>query len=252
LGPEERAAFCEADRIERNAKLDAFRRGEVVGISETFAVLKSGEGRFGLVLDQILGTEEIVVEALHPGLGDLAVYAGATVLGDGEIALILDSQGVCRHASLEAARIDPVLVDQKKGMEAQRILLFRSGPDEQIGLPLSALRRVVRVAPDQIEINGGREYVQLENHSVRLERLECSLAVSASTRGEECFLLLPSGEDRSWGVMASALVDSGEYSFRLEASSVDGPLVRGTALLKGRRTLILDETALRRTFARCA
>ena len=252
LGPEERAAFCEADRIERNAKLEAFRRGEVVGISETFAVLKSGEGRFGLVLDQILGTEEIVVEAIHPGLGDLPVYAGATVLGDGEIALILDTQGVCRHAGLQAARIDALVADGSDGLEAQRILLFRSGPDEQIGLPLSALRRVVRVKPDEIEVNGGREYVQLENHSVRLERLERSLAVSASARGEECFLLLPSGEDRSWGVLATTLVDSGEYSFHLEPSSEDGPMVRGTALLKGRRTLILDETALRRTFARCA
>lgn len=252
LGPEERAAGGEADRGERSARLEAFRRGEVVGISETFAVLKSGEGRFGLVLDQILGTEEIVVEALHPGLGELPIYAGATVLGDGEIALILDTQSVCRHAGLQAARIDAERAGNGEGIEAQRILLFRSGPDEQIGLPLSALRRVVRVGPHEIENNGGREYVQLENHSVRIERLERTLEVSASSRGQDCFLLLPSGDDRSWGVLASALVDSGEYTFHLEPSPDDGPMVRGTALLKGHRTLILDEAALRRAFARCA
>jgi len=80
--------------------------------------------------------------------------------------------------------------------------------------------------------------------------LETALAISASPHGESCFLLLPSGEDRSWGVLASDLVDSGEYSFHLEPSPEDGPLVRGAALLKGRRTLILDDTALRQAFAR--
>jgi two-component system chemotaxis sensor kinase CheA len=249
LGPQERAATQEADRLERNRKLEAFRRGEVVGISETFAVLKSGLGRFGLVLDAILGTEEIVVEPLHPGLRSPAIYSGATVLGDGEIALILDTQGICRHAGLKPAEIDNTELATAVD-EARRMLLFRSGSGEQMGLPLSALRRVVRMDPERIERSGEREYVQIEERSVRVERLDNLLPISATQRDGDGYILLPSGDDRSWGILASALVDCGEYRFHPDLSPEDGPLVYGTALLRGHRTLLLDESRLREALSR--
>ena len=248
MGPEDRARCGGEDRKCRSARLEAFRSGAEVGISETFAVLKAGRGRFGLVLDRILGTEEIVVEPLHPGLGYPAIYAGATLLGDGEIALILDVQGVCRHAGLLAADADQAVGEP--GGEARGMLLFRSGPEGQIGIPLSALRRVVRMRSDEIERSGDREYVQLEEHSVRVERLDRILAVSPGSREGDFFLLLPSGEDRTWGIAASELVDSGMYSFESEACAEEGPLVRGTALLRGHRTLLLDETRLAQALAR--
>jgi len=249
LGPDERAAFNEADRMVRSAKLADFRNGERVDVSATFAVLKAGEGRYGLILDKILGTEEIVVEPLHAGIGNPGIYAGATVLGDGEIALILDTQGVCRHAGLLPADLDASVVDGHE-QQAQGMLLFRAGPDEQLGLPLSALRRVVRLRPDEIERSGDREYAQLEERSVRVERLERHLELSAAPSDQDGFLLLPSGEDRTWGILASALVDSGEYRFRLDESPEEGPFVRGTALLRGHRTLLLDESRLRQALSR--
>jgi len=249
LGPDERSAFSEADRQVREAKLAEFRKGERVAVSETFAVLKAGEGRYGLILDKILGTEEIVVEPLHQGLGNPGIYAGATVLGDGEIALILDAQGVCRHAGLQPADLDASVADGCE-QEAQGMLLFRAGPDEQLGLPLSALRRVVRLRPDQIERSGEREYVQLEERSVRVERLHRHLELSVAPSEQDGFLLLPSGNDRSWGILASSLVDSGEYRFRPDPSPEEGPFVRGTALLRGHRTLLLDESRLRQELSR--
>ncbi|MEN9308499.1 MAG: hypothetical protein RL173_2431 [Fibrobacterota bacterium] len=249
LGADDRAAFSEADRVARTARLDEFRKGERVAVSETFAVLKAGEGRFGLILDKILGTEEIVVEPLHQGLGNPGIYAGATVLGDGEIALILDTQGVCRHAGLQPADLDASVVGAHE-QQALGMLLFRAGPDEQLGLPLSALRRVVRLRSDEIERSGEREYVQLEERSVRVERLDRHLSLSLAPAQQDGFLLLPSGDDRSWGILASALVDSGEYRFRMDESPEEGSFVRGTALLRGHRTLLLDESRLRQELSR--
>lgn len=246
---EERHAFCESSKSSRQGLLEAYRSGRASGISETFAVLKSGRGRYGLVLARILGTEEIVVEPLHPGLGSPAIYAGVTVLGDGEIALILDTQGICRHAGIQPVDIETTRAEGSRS-EASSMLLFRSGPDEQIGLPLGSLRRVVRLRPGQIERSGTREYAQIEDHSVRIERLESVLSVSAGAGDQEGYLLLPSGEDRSWGILATSLVDSGEYRFQLEPCPEEGPLVRGTALLRGRRTLLLDDSRLRGEFSR--
>jgi two-component system, chemotaxis family, sensor kinase CheA len=249
LGPDQRAAFSDADRLERSSGLAQVRKGERVEVSVAFAVLKAGEGRYGLVLDKILGTEEIVVEPLHCGLGNPEIYSGATVLGDGEIALILDAQGVCRHAGLQPADLD-AKVASAVGREDQGMLLFRAGPNEQLGLPLSALRRVVRLRPDEIECSGDREYVQLEDRSVRVERLDNHLALSHAPLEGDGYLLLPSGEDRSWGILASSLVDSGRYSFQPQPSPEEGPLVRGTALLRGHRTLLLDEARLRQELTR--
>ena len=244
LDAEARGAFSRSDRDRREERLEALHRGEVAGVSEVFAVLSTGTGRFGILLDGILGTEEIVVEPIHGALAGLPIYSGATVLGDGEIALILDAQGLCRHAGFQPAPADDPPPETGDTARSARLLLFRSGPDEQLGIPLSAIRRVVRVDPESLETSGEREYLRLEGRSVRVERLDGLAPLSPAPRPGSGFLLLPSGPDRSWGLLATALVDSGEFELRPEPSPEDGPLVKGVALVKGRRTVLLDESTL--------
>ncbi|KPA19551.1 CheW-like protein domain protein, partial [Candidatus Magnetomorum sp. HK-1] len=69
--------------------------------SLTFAVVKIGNRRFGLIVDKVIGTEEIVVKPMHSTIKNLDIYSGSTVMGDGKVALILDIEGIARHTRVE-------------------------------------------------------------------------------------------------------------------------------------------------------
>ena len=67
----------------------------------TFAVIRSGHHRYGLVIDDVIGAEEIVVKPMHPALKSLRVFSGCTVMGDGSVAMICDVTGIAAAAALE-------------------------------------------------------------------------------------------------------------------------------------------------------
>jgi len=101
------------------------------------AVLKFGSQRFGLVVDDLLGSEDIVVMPLHPLLRPLSIYGGATILGDGGVALILSSEGIARHSgiayrTLVTSRRCCRLFRRKR--KPTRLILFRCGPAELLAL----------------------------------------------------------------------------------------------------------------------
>ena len=246
LSAPQREACAETAHRERRQRIEAFRAGNLPGFSEVFAVLKIGESRYGLLLDAVVGVEEIVVEPLHPFLGDPPIYSGATVLGDGSVALILDAQGIARHAGLQPLDARGGSVHDGDSTPTQRLLLFRCGLDEQMALPLSCLQRVVRVEPDRIERSGPREYAQIDHRSVRIERMDRHLSVSTVPEGAENFLLLPKHADENWGILVSELLETGEYALQVEPAPQEGPLVTGTAILRGHRTLLLDHAAIGR------
>src|SRR5262249_34331523 len=115
------------------------------------AVVKAGTRRFGLVVDEILNTEEVVVKPMHGALRTLLCFAGATIMGDGRVALILSTEGIARQARLRfaAAELEIARRRDDRGPEAQAVLLFRYGPREQFALPLAQIRRIEAVRMDR-------------------------------------------------------------------------------------------------------
>ena len=99
-----------------------------------FAVLKIGIHRFGLIVDEVLGTEEIVVNPLHSATKYLRIYSGTTIMGDGTVALILDVNGISNHAGIHFS-LETEKKAQKgfmqKSSEVHRIMLFKCGSEEQ-------------------------------------------------------------------------------------------------------------------------
>lgn len=77
--------------------------GEPAEGATTVVVLQARDGLAGLVVDEVVGTEEIVVEPLGRHLQQIPVFAGATILGDGAVALVLDVAGIAHAARLHDA-----------------------------------------------------------------------------------------------------------------------------------------------------
>ena len=148
------------DATERHRR-ERRERGRVdtdaaTGASLSFAVVKVGASRFGLVIDRIVGTEEIVVKPMHRVLKELSIYSGATVLGDGHVALILDVPAIARHGGFQMDEPEDNACDGAKTEDAvsediRRLLLFRNQPDEHLALPLEKVSRIEHVDVSALE-----------------------------------------------------------------------------------------------------
>ncbi|MEW6671279.1 MAG: chemotaxis protein CheA [Thermodesulfobacteriota bacterium] len=212
------------------------------GTSLNFVVLRGVNGRYGLIVDGILGTEEIVVKPMHRALKSLAIYAGATIMGNGKVALILDVEGIARHAEtmLDLAATTTDIEPGPDKRELQRVLLFRSGPKEQYALPVAQIRRIEKVALSAVERIGEREYITIDEKSIRVLRLDHALKVTPLSDHESMHLILPRDVSRPVGILISDLVDIEEAALDLDTESYPEDGLLGTAIIRNTMTLFID------------
>src|SRR4029077_1249974 len=84
---------------------------------EYILVLRVPGRRFGLVVDEVRGTEEVVVKPLHASIKRVGIFTGATIMGDGRVALIADVAGIVEHARLS---FDSVVESTAKATDARK------------------------------------------------------------------------------------------------------------------------------------
>lgn len=210
-------------------------------LSLSFVVLKVGNNHYGLVVDRIVGTEEIVVKPLHPAVKQLGIYAGATIMGNGKTALILDVGGIARHTGITLA--ERIMEEREKELrteDLQSVLLFKSGPKEQLALSLPLIRRIEPIKLKDVELIGDKEYITVDGVSTLIIRLDHLLKVSPLVDQEEMFLILPRHLKRPVGILMSAFVDVVDTAVDLDLSSYQADGFLGTAIIDNSMTLFLD------------
>jgi two-component system chemotaxis sensor kinase CheA len=206
-------------------------------------VVKVGSRRIGLVVDDILNAEEIVVKPLHTVLKTLSIYSGATVLGDGRAALILGAEGIARHVGVSweaAARSESDTHDEAVRAESQTVLLFRYGPREQLAAPLGLIRRIELVEPGRIERVGDREFVSVEGVLTPVVRLDALLGLSPCPDRPTMLLLLPKNLRRPLGILLSEIIDTETVPLDFDDAAYRADGLLGSALVRGQMTLFLD------------
>jgi len=212
--------------------------------SLSFAVVKVGAERFGLIVDKVLGTEEIVVKPMHPTLKQLRCYSGATVMGDGSVALILDIEGIARHAGVFLEQPSEEVLHKKGStldtVDTQSILLFRNGPNEQFALALPLIRRIEKIRLEKVETVGDKEFITIDGQSTLVLRLDKLLNVSPCRQTEEMFLILPKHIKRPFGILMSEIVDIENTAIRLNTESYVEDGLLGTDIIREHLTLFPD------------
>lgn len=131
-------------------------------------VILSAEGEiFGLIVDAILDTADIVVKPLSPFLKHLSLFAGATILGDGTIAIILDVAGLAQAARINTQRtkeMDNALSSDsafgKKSFDAQEFLLIDIGTGVTHAIPLCLVQRLEEFPLSALEYSGAQQVVR--------------------------------------------------------------------------------------------
>lgn len=251
-----------ADVLARRRPFTAETRAEVLAEHEAnddprriayILVLRTGGRRFGLVVDEVRGTEEIVVKPMHSSLRRVGVFAGATIMGDGRVALIADVAGIAEHArlDLETGQVRKAIQTASAAVQTHRVLLFENGPHEQFALPLLQVRRVEMVGPDRIERVGDHEYVTVDGASLRVLRLDQVMNVSAPAPPAEGTaplvpLILPKYDTQSTAILATRIVDTESLAVALQHHPEHGEGSLGSAVVRGRMTLFLDVDRLTR------
>jgi two-component system chemotaxis sensor kinase CheA len=240
-----RRPFTEATKAELLAEHDA--TDDPNGIAYVL-VLRAAGRRFGLVVDEVRGTEEIVVKPMHPSIKKVGIFTGSTIMGDGRVALIADVAGIAEHARLG---FDPATAsvakaqDSESAAQAQRVLLFENGPLEQFALPLLQVRRVEMIDLGRIERVAEHEYVAVEGSSLRLLRLDKVMNVSApeavpANGPHQVPLILPKFVNRPVAIVATRIIDTESLAVALQSHPEHEEGVLGSAIVRGRMTLFVD------------
>ena len=209
-------------------------------------VLQAEDRQFGLVVDGINDTQEIVVKPLGKQLKGITEYAGATIMGDGRVALILDVLGIGQRSGVLAETREQARASAEQqtpsGIEQQRLLLFRAGSFERLAIPLSLVARLEEFPRNSIEHAGGSQVVQYRNQILPLVLLRAVLGCGGPDQDETpdpVQVVVFNDGDRSVGVVVDQILDVAEEEVTVRRKSSRKGLL-GSAVVGKRVTDFLD------------
>ena len=209
-------------------------------------ILSGGVFHYGLIVGRLHGTVDIVVKPLGRHVKHLREYAGATILGDGSVALILDVAGLAAAAGLKPRE---TLVQSSAAAVAapevtQHLLLFQNSATELCALPLEAVDRVLNVQPEQVERVGGRRTMQYRGRTLPLVMLsDVARATEVRLDRDSIVVVLEAGR-RQFGLLGSRPVDVAEVALEIDGQTLRQRGIAGSAILRDRTVLVLDAAEL--------
>ncbi|MGY1856136.1 chemotaxis protein CheA [Modestobacter sp. SYSU DS0290] len=211
------------------------------------AVLSSEGRRFGLVVDRVINTEEIVVKAVSGQLKQIGLYSGATVLGDGAVALILDVQALARRAlrtetTERQEHRNALAAATASTAERTRMLLAAIGGGRRVAIPLDTVTRLEQVRSETVERVGSREVVQYRGAILPIVRLDRHLGAYGETDREVLEVIVYADHGRSVAIVVEEILDivDGEAAVQ---SDIDDLGLLGSAVIGDRVTELLDVRA---------
>ncbi|MEV4274397.1 chemotaxis protein CheA [Actinoplanes xinjiangensis] len=223
-------------------RLDRALGLEVGGDQGVYIMVLQADGRrFGLVVDRVLNTEEVVVKALNTRFKDIGLYAGATILGDGKVGLILDVSSLARRSHLAVDSERETVADKRgqQGGGTERLLVTAVG-ERRVAIPLDTVTRLEEFPRDRIEHAGSREVVQYRGQILPLVRLSHLLgAYGEELEGDTVSVVVYSEGGKSVALVVDRIVDIAENSTTARRDAEEDGLV-GTAVIQQRVTELLD------------
>jgi two-component system chemotaxis sensor kinase CheA len=207
---------------------------------EIIVVAQVGTYSFGIIVDRIFDTEEIVVKPVAPLLRDIAMFSGNTILGDGSVIMILDPNGIA--AATGAATGGQGQITEKTVVRSARqddrtsLLLFRAGSGGPKAVPLALVARLEEIDRKDIEYSNGKPVVQYRGKLMPLVPIE--EGASIASEGAQALLVF-SDQQRSMGILVDEIVDIVEEVLKVELGT-ERPGLIGSAIIAGKATDLVD------------
>src|SRR6202051_841463 len=199
-----------------------------------------GSQTFGIVVDGVFHTEEIVVKPMSTKLRHIDMFSGNTILGDGAVIMIIDPNGIAKALGASGGASHEIAEENaaSRASAAEQLtslLVFRAGSAQPKAVPLGLVTRLEELAIDKIELSNGRYMVQYREKLMPLVQME---GVSVQTSGAQPILVF-ADDGRSMGLVVDEIIDILEEKLHIEVGgSPDGIL--GSAVLKRQATEVID------------
>jgi two-component system chemotaxis sensor kinase CheA len=232
----------------------------------TIVVLQADDRQFGLVVDAIHDTEEIVVKPLQKQLKGISAFAGATIMGDGKVALILDVLGLAQRAHVVSAVRERALTEKATGAvsaaaDRQTVLVFATRDGGRFAVPLALVARLEEFPRSAVERAGPMDVVQYRGEILPLIHVSRALRPrhrparngrpgarrqAAADAGATVQVVVYASQGQRVGLVVGSILDIVEETL-VSRSPANRPGVLFTAVLQGRVTEFLDVEGLIRS-----
>ncbi|MAF76849.1 MAG: histidine kinase [Halobacteriovoraceae bacterium] len=242
----------------RGDLIPIIRLNEVLGISKdrevenpvlNIIVLKAEGKTYGLIVDEILDTQEIVVKPLDRILKNINYYAGSTIMGDGRVALIIDAFGFYNQFdSKESAQKEEIgkrEVVAEANYDTLEVVLYKLGDERTYAVPLSLIDRLEEIDCSRIEWSGNQSIIRYRNTSMPLINVENLLGLNGKSVLEtqkegkiNCIVTSINGV--FFGVIVSEIMDIAMSETELDTDTVDRNGLMGTIYINDRLITLVD------------
>jgi two-component system chemotaxis sensor kinase CheA len=211
-------------------------------------VVSTGAMKYGLVVDELNDSEEIVVKPLGRDLKKCKGYAGATIMGDGRVALILDVsnianmagltsiEGSSRAAEIAQAEQEAVRADQDR----QALLIFRCAEHEQFAAPLNLVERIEKIKRTDIENLGGKRVIKYRGGTLPLFSIDEVAMVDPLADTENMLVIVFNVANREVGLLAMGPVDAQEVKLDIDGVTLRQAGIMGSSIINDNTTLLVD------------
>lgn len=211
-------------------------------------VVSTSSMKYGLVVDRLQDSEEIVIKPLGRHLQQCKGYAGATIMGDGRIALILDVSNLAQMAHLTSIdgtdRANEVAMAAAELMRAQKdkqaLLIFRSSEQEQFAVPLNQVERIEKIKRSEIEDMGGKRVMQYRGGSLALISVDNISAVHPLADQDDLLVIVFNICSKPVGLLAIGPIDAVEISTEIDGVTLKQPGIMGSIIIDGHTTMLVD------------
>ena len=208
-------------------------------------IVKSSSSSYGLVVDSVYDTEEILVKPLSVVFNSCSLFSGMTVLGDGSIAMILDTNSLRLYAGISIVKDNalltevrvPKLIDE----EQQYLLLFKCSGVEMLGLDLGMVSRVEEVDVSRLQKIGSKYYFSFQGQTIRVIRPEHYLPISQrKNKSSKVYIIVPKLVSHVIGIIAEEIHDSIRTTVSLDKDGVCGVGILGSTLINDTVVTLLN------------
>ncbi|MCP4721759.1 MAG: hybrid sensor histidine kinase/response regulator, partial [Desulfobacteraceae bacterium] len=227
--------------VERKPKDRRYHASSAINI----AVVSAGAFKYGLVVDQLHDSEEIVVKPVGRHLKKCTAYAGATIMGDGKVALILDISNLAQMAELSTVSEAGQMAKEADAAAAAAqdkvaLLTFQNGENEHFAAPLNLVERIERIQTSAIEQIGDKKVVQYRGGALPLYELSQAADFSPLPEKEQQEVIVFKIKDRELGLMVTPPVDAMELSLNIDPSTLKQTAISGSMIINDHTTLLVD------------
>lgn len=247
LAPERRAEIAD---IREGIHLLNRRQSSSSGYK--IIVVRAGYHQFGLIVDELFDTEEIVVKSLSSFLKDCRCFSGATIMGDGLVAMILDPSGIIAHTALsfetiesERRKLESMNHHLETAQQSESLLIFNNAESEVFAAHLEDILRLEKFQLSEITQVGNREFINYQGKGLPLLRLQDYLPIGTmSEMQKDAYLIIPRAGNGCVGIIVSRILDVQETNCEWKPSAVQAAGIAGWAVLNDQITIKLDIQAL--------